>query len=55
MAAVQLLANVGAHDLRLGEIRVVHGDSLKLEEFSTVLHATARPRADTERRAAAGD
>lgn len=44
MAALQLAANNAIHGLRFGEIGIVHGDSIRLEGFSTVLHATARPR-----------
>lgn len=43
MSAVQLLANCAVFDLTLGEVLVLHGDSLRptLDGMSVIVHATA--------------
>lgn len=41
--AIQMIATMARFGWGLGELRIVHGNTLTQERFSTVLHAVARP------------
>lgn len=42
MAAVQVVANVNVHRLDLGAVTIAHGDSLRVQIFENVIHASSR-------------
>ncbi|WP_373054313.1 N-6 DNA methylase [Thioalkalivibrio sp.] len=42
--ALQVLITLARHNWALGEIRVIHGDTLRMEVRSVVLHAEAAPQ-----------
>jgi len=63
MTATQLLANCAIHDVAIGEVLVYHGNSLAVEEYEVIVHAsdanappaTKIPARDPGRLAAAKD